>query len=161
MRRFIRSSTPGATYFFTVTSKDRRSSTLVDRVDILRGCFARVRALHPFDIDAVVVLPEHLHAMWTLPIDDAAFPLRWMLIKRMFTRAIGSSPWQERYWEHQIRDDLDYERHVNYIHFNPVKHGHVARAADWPYSSFHRYARQAVLPADWGLSVEQPGQFGE
>lgn len=109
----------------------------------------------------MVVLPEHLHAVWTLPEADSNYSLRWMLVKRSFTRRLGRSPWQERYWEHLIRDDGDFERHVEYIHFNPVKHGLVQRAADWRHSSIHKYIRQGLVAPDWGLAAVEPGQFGE
>ena len=178
MRQYIRAAVPGATYFFTVNLHDRRTRWLVDHIDLLRDCVARTKAQHPFRIDAMVVLPEHLHAMWTLPDGDADFSKRWMLIKRRFTRELLSrrlldysasrqrgdaerSLWQRRYWEHQVRDMVDFNQHVDYIHFNPVKHGHVARAADWPHSSFHRFVRNGVLPQDWGLAANQHGQYGE
>jgi putative transposase len=178
MPRYIRADAPGATYFFTVVLQDRRSHWLTDHIGILRDCLALTRADHPFRIDAMVVLPEHVHALWTLPEGDANFPLRWQLVKRRFTRQLlcrrlldasasrrhgdgERSLWQRRYWEHQIRDDDDFERHVDYIHYNPVKHGLVQRAVDWPHSSFHRYVRQGIIGADWGLAAEQPGRYGE
>jgi putative transposase len=178
MSRYIRAQTPGGTYFFTVTLLDRRSRWLVDHASLLRECLAATKAKHPFKIDAIVVLPDHLHAIWTFPEEDADFSLRWRLVKRRFTRALltrgvldpaTSAPrrgcerslWQRRFWEHQNRDDDDFARHVEYIHFNPVKHGLVARARDWPYSSFHRLVREGVVAADWGLAVDAPGPFGE
>ena len=178
MPSYIRSHTPGATYFFTVTLQDRGARYLVDHVADLRACLAAVKSSHPFRIDAMVVLPEHIHALWTLSPEDADFSRRWMLLKQSFTRrlqASGSltaeasgmrrkgqrSVWQNRFWEHQIRDEDDFARHVDYIHFNPVKHGWVMRARDWPYSSLHRYVRMGVLPADWGISAAIQGQFGE
>ncbi|MDB5859344.1 MAG: transposase like family protein [Ramlibacter sp.] len=178
MPRYIRAATPGATYFFTVTLQDRQSRWLTEHIGILRRCLALTKAKHPFHIDAMVVLPEHLHAVWTLPEDDANFPLRWLLIKRRFTRQLlcdgvldASSSrrrgdteralWNRRYWEHQIRDDDDFGHHVDYIHYNPVKHGLVTRAADWPHSSFHRYVRQGLLRADWGLAGGREGRYGE
>lgn len=136
----------------------------------MRYCSAR----HPFSIVAMVVLPEHLHCVWTLPENDSNYSTRWLLIKAAFTRATGSgcakggrgrqSLWQPRFWEHTIRDDRDLERHVDYIHFNPVKHGCVARVRDWPYSSFHRYVRAQMMPEDWGGDVRDDGDgfgFGE
>lgn len=178
MRRYIRASTPGATYFFTLTLEDRGARYLVDHVAELRSCFAAVKASHPFRTEAVVVLPEHLHALWTLPPDDADFGTRWMLIKQGFTQRLlelgaldrtasnlrgkgERSLWQRRFWEHQIRDEDDFARHVDYIHFNPVKHGWVLRARDWPYSSLQRFMREGKLPADWGISAAIDGQFGE
>jgi putative transposase len=165
MRRYIRANIPGATYFFTVALEDRRARWLVEHVDLLRDSVAQVKARHPFTIDAMVVLPDHLHALWTLPPDDADFATRWMLTKQGFARRLRAAVdlqargvkgervlWQRRYWEHLVRDDEDFARHVDYIHFNPVKHGHVGRAVDWPHSSFHRHVRQGTLPADWGVA---------
>ena len=156
MRRFIRTHVAGATFFFTVNLRDRQSRLLVERIEALRGAFARAKVLRPFRIDAVVVLPEHLHAIWTLPSDDGDFSMRWMLVKREFTLRLGLTAgqvWQPRYWEHQIRDEDDLLRHIDCVHFNPVKHGWARRAADWPYSSFHGYVRAGRLPADWGVAV--------
>jgi putative transposase len=175
MRQYIRANTPGATYFFTVTLQDRGTRTLVDYIVDLRTAFARVKQSHPFRIDAIVVLPEHLHTIWTLPEGDADFATRWMLIKRRFTLHLGDAGaefgrrnrrgerilWQQRFWEHQIRDEEDYARHVDYIHFNPVKHGWVLQASDWPYSSLHRYMREGILPEHWGIGGPIEGQFGE
>ena len=175
MRRYIRAHTPGATYFFTVNLQDRSASTLVDHVDALRAVFQDVKARHPFRIDAMVVLPEHLHAIWTLPSGDADFATRWMLARQGFTQCLVRQGidcptrgvhgervlWQRRYWEHQIRDEEDFARHVDYLHFNPVKHGWVARARDWPCSSFHRFVRAGVLPLDWGVAEMGEGKFGE
>lgn len=178
MSRYIRANVAGATYFFTVALQDRSSRDLVEHIDILRASLASVKALHPFRIDAMVVLPEHLHALWTLPAGDARYPLRWRLIKRSFTRALvvrgeldgyavrrrgidERSLWQRRYWEHQVRDQEDFNRHVDYIHFNPVKHGWARRAAEWPHSSFHRFVRDGRLPADWGVAASITGAYGE
>jgi putative transposase len=178
--RYRRAKTPGATYFFTVVTY-RRRPILCDpeRVRLLRDAFRTVKRRHPFSIDAFVLLPDHLHCLWTLPPEDCDYPTRWMLIKSLFTRHCAPSlkttrsaaldrkrlqpVWQQRYWEHQIRDDRDFERHCDYIHYNPVKHGHVARVADWPYSSFHRFVRDGAYPADWaggGDLSDEPG-FGE
>jgi putative transposase len=116
---------------------------------------------------AIVVLPEHLHALWTLPDNDQNYPLRWRMIKSLFTkrlREVGAwssdqSPWQARHWEHTIHDDRDYEMHVNYIHFNPVKHGHAKAPRDWPHSSFHRFVREGLLPVDWACDPgERPNE---
>ena len=116
-----------------------------------------------------------MHALWTLPDGDTDFAKRWSLIKGNFSRGIEARPrspskiikrekgiWQRRFWEHVIRDDTDLERHINYIHFNPVKHGHVTRVVDWPHSSFHRYVERGLLTADWGGDVKEiSGEFGE
>jgi putative transposase len=112
---------------------------------------------------ACVVLPDHLHCIWTLPEGDAGIANRWRQIKSTFSRALPADErrsqrrlaksergiWQRRYWEHLIRDERDLRNHIDDIHFNPVKHGHVARVADWPQSSFHRFVREGVLPANW------------
>lgn len=163
MTQYRRSRTPGSTYFFTVNLSDRRSRLLLDNIDALRNAFAAVRADHPFTIGAIVVLPDHLHALWTLPIDDANYALRWRLIKTRFSRTLPKTEqrsesriskgergiWQRRYWEHEIRSDDDLQRHVDYIHINPVKHGYVKRATDWPHSSIHQYAERGDLTIDW------------
>ena len=166
MVRYRRNYVRGGTFFFTVTLRDRRSSALVDHIALLRSAFRKVRRSRPFDIDAIVVLPEHLHAVFTLPEDDADYPGRWRAIKVAFTTSLLATGmtlerhpsgeymlWQRRFWEHTIRDDNDFERHVDYIHINPVKHGLVAAVRDWPYSSFHRYVRHGLLPADWAGAV--------
>lgn len=163
MSRYRRSLVAGGTFFFTVTLSDRRSTLLTEQIDRLREVYGRVQREHPFETVAICVLPDHLHAVWTLPADDADFSLRWSLIKAGFSRGIAASIrrsaskvikrekgiWQRRFWEHQIRDDLDLQRHVDYIHFNPVKHGHVGSVADWPYSSYQRYVQRGIYPPDW------------
>lgn len=175
MVRYRRNFVPGGTYFFTVTLADRRSRILVDHVAALRMAFRATRRERPFAIDAVVVLPEHLHAIFTLPPDDSDFSGRWRRIKAHFTREVvaAGAPinrrsngehalWQRRFWEHTIRYETDFARHVDYIHFNPIKHGLVSRVRDWPYSSFHRYVRQGLLPEDWAGDVNEGGlEFGE
>ena len=167
MVSYRRNYVPGGTYFFTVTLADRNSDLLVRHVALLRSAFRSVKALRRFRIDAIVVLPEHLHAVLTLPYGDADYSGRWKNIKATFTHALvaNASPlicndrgeytfWQRRFWEHTIRNEADFRRHVDYIHFNPVKHGLVASAADWPHSSFHRFVRMGLLPADWGGADE-------
>jgi putative transposase len=157
----------GGTYFFTVNLSDRRRTLLADRIELLRHAVQRVRAHHPFEIDACIVLPDHLHCIWTLPDGDSAFHRRWRLVKLLVSRGVPPAErgargvWQARYWEHAIRDDRDYRRHVDYIHFNPVKHGHVDRVRDWPYSTFHRYVQAGVLPVDWGGDVGDLATSGE
>ncbi|PCH73429.1 MAG: transposase [Rhodobacteraceae bacterium] len=156
MSRYRRLFVPGGTYFFTVMLADRQARALVDEVDLLRSVFASVTAEHPVTCDAMVVLPDHLHAVWTLPDGDADFSIRWKKIKSVFSRhcrATGkASPsksrrgekgiWQRRFWEHHIRDAADFRSHVAYCHFDPVKHGFVDRPQDWPYSSVHREIRR-------------------
>jgi len=165
----------GGTYFFTVNLQDRSSRLLTDQIDLLRQCFSEVKQSHPFHIDAIVILPDHLHAIWTLPPDDDNYAMRWRLIKKNFSRQIpkretiyGSRRgknergiWQRRYWEHQIRDERDLNTHIDYIHYNPVKHRHTSSPIDWPYSSIHRYIRQGLVAKDWGATGELEGRFGE
>lgn len=167
MSRYRRIRVPGATYFFTVNLQDRRRTLLVDRISELRNAFRATRAVRPFAIEAIVILPEHLHCLWRLPEGDADNAIRWRQIKAGFSRALPATEgsmrrrrekgergiWQRRFWERLILDEEDYRRHVDYVHFNPVKHGHVARASDWPWSSIHRAIRRAEMPADWGADV--------
>ena len=176
MVSYRRNLIPGASYFFTVTLLDRTSRLLIERIADLREVMRSVRDERPFDIDAVVILPDHLHCIWTLPPGDADYAMRWREIKSRFSRKIPAgeyrslgrvnkgerSIWQRRYWEHTLRDERDMEQHVNYIHYNPVKHGHVTRVADWPYSSFHRFVQKGIYPLDWGGDNRRgEGNFGE
>jgi len=176
MPRYIRAKIEGGTFFFTVTLADRSSNLLLQHIVLLRQAYRSTRDHHPFETIAICILPDHLHAIWRLPGDDANFSLRWNLIKGGFSRTLPNitprSPskiakrekgiWQRRYWEHVIRNNEDLERHINYIHFNPVKHGLVTRVCDWPHSSFHRYVARDVLPADWGGDMRDiAGSFGE
>jgi putative transposase len=172
--RYRRSSVAGGTFFFTVNLADRSSRLLTDHIELLRGSVRKVRQSYPFEVMAMVVLPDHLHAVWRLPRTDCDYPLRWSLVKAGFSRAlekterIGASReqkrergiWQRRYWEHQIRDDADLARHVDYIHINPVKHGYVKTPTDWRYSSIHRYIRQGLLPGDWAAGMNEPDTTG-
>lgn len=148
---YRRNRVAGGCYFFTVTLHDRRQRYLTDHVDLLREAFRVVMVRKPYTIDAIVVLPEHLHCIWTLPAGDDDYPARWQAIKAHFVRALakrgitaptradgGAGIWQRRYWEHTLRDDEDVANHMQYIHYNPVKHGLVERAEDWPYSSLRR-----------------------
>jgi putative transposase len=175
MVRYRRNFVPGGTFFFTVTLIDRRSRVLVERIAALRTAFRAARKERPFAIDAVVILPDHLHVVMTLPPGDADFSGRWRRIKGVFTHQVVAGGetirnnhkgefalWQRRFWEHTISDDDDFARHVDYIHFNPVKHGLVSRVQDWPHTSFHRYVRDGLLPPDWAGSVNGDGAgFGE
>jgi putative transposase len=173
--RYRRADIAGGAYFFTVNLADRSSRLLVERIDDLRAAVRTVKQRHPFEIIAWVVLPEHMHAIWTLPGDDRDFSGRWSLIKSGFSRAIAPGEtvpasragrrergiWQRRFWEHWIRDEIDLQRHVDYVHINPVKHGHVDRAADWPHSSIHRYIRAGWMTADWAADVDDSDIGGE
>ena len=151
--QYRRAFVPGATYFFTVVTAGRRPVFAdVEACDGLRNALRRTAEGRPFTVDAVVVLPDHLHCLWTLPPGDADYATRWRLIKTRVTRTHGGgrSLWQPRYWEHLIRDESDYRQHVEYIHYNPVKHGYVTQASEWPYSSFRRYVREGLYAEDWG-----------
>ena len=175
MPQYRRVRLKGSTFFFTVVLANRSSRLLVDEVDRLRSIYRTVRERRPFETIAICILPDHIHAIWTLPEDDADFSGRWSLIKSGFSRGLEDetrSPskvikrekgiWQRRFWEHVIRDDADLERHVDYIHFNPVKHGYVTRVVDWPHSSFHRYVERGVIDVDWGGDMNEiQGAFGE
>jgi putative transposase len=176
MTSYRRNFLPGGSYFFTVNLANRRSRLLTEHVELLRTAFRYTQERHPFAIEATVVLPEHLHAIWTLPEGDADFATRWRLIKSIFSRGLPPGEqrsqsrssksergiWQRRFWEHTLRDENDFERHVDYINFNPVKHRHVTRVKDWPYSSFHRMVRLGVYPEDWaGDSRNDGAGFGE
>ena len=169
MRTYLRHRVLGGIYFFTVNLAERKQNDLLIRhVEILREACRYVRLRHPFIIEAMVVLPEHLHCIWTLPEGDADFPMRWRLLKAYFSRHIPTGErisasrqhkgergiWQRRLWEHWIRDDTDFQRHIDYIHYNPVKHGYVKKAADWPYSSFHRWRKAGFYPQDWAASSD-------
>lgn len=162
MPRYLRPRTPGATIFFTVALADRRSDLLTREIGRLRRAVAVTMSERPFQIEAWVVLPDHLHAIWAMPDGDRDFPTRWRLIKARFSRGLPAGPsrashvarqergiWQRRYWEHHIRDEADHAAHVRYCWFNPVKHGFVERAEDWPYSSVHRDIRAGRFDADW------------
>jgi putative transposase len=162
MVKYRRYRVPGGTYFFTLTLRDRKSDWLTRYCGQVINAMKKVRAIHPFKTIALVILPDHLHAMWTLPDGDSNYSLRWRLIKTQFSKNLASSGisikknakgenilWQNRFWEHTIRNEIDYEKHVNYIHYNPVKHGFVTKPADWPYTTFHRYVKNGILPYDW------------
>ena len=164
---YRRNRVEGGTYFFTVTLRDRRSSLLIDCISQLREAYAIAQKRMPFETIAIVVLPDHLHAVWTLPAEDADYSARWRLIKAGFSRsvakaglierrigAVGYDLWQSRFWEHTIRGDDDLKRHVDYIHYNPVKHGHTRIVANWPHSSFHRFVAAGIYLSDWAAGDE-------
>jgi REP-associated tyrosine transposase len=167
----------GGCFFFTVNLAQRNQSLLTEQVDGLRACMKKVQQTHPFVVEAIVILPDHLHAIWTLPPEDHDYAKRWMLIKSGFSRMLPKNErvnpsrvkkrergiWQRRYWEHYIRDDIDFERHINYIHFNPVKHGYVSRPIDWRYSSIHRFINAGIIDCHWGRDIngETSMAYGE
>lgn len=167
MRTYKRLRIVGAKYFFTVNLAERRDNDLLVRyIHHLREAFRETRRGHPFEIDAIVILPEHLHCIWQLPPDDDDYSTRWRLIKARFSMALPKAErisksrlrkgergiWQRRYWEHAIRDEQDYQNHLDYIHYNPVKHGHVQAAKEWPHSSFHRWVERGFYAENWGAS---------
>jgi len=176
MSRYRRAKIAGGTFFFTVALADRTSDLLVRHIALLRHAYLRVQNARPFGTVAICILPDHLHAIWSLPVGDADYAVRWNLIKGGFSRALPSAPrrtqskiarrekgiWQRRYWEHAIRDDADLERHIDYIHFNPVKHGLVSTVSDWPYSSFPKHVVQGTPPDEWGEEAgDLPDSLGE
>ena len=181
MPNYRRWHVPGGTYFFTVVTY-RRAPFLCQKMArrLLRESIRLEQETRPFEIPAMVLLPDHLHALWTLPPDDDDYSTRWSAIKAEFTRhwlASGGwegsltpgkrrqqrrGVWQPRFLEHTIRDEEDFESHFHYIHFNPVKHGHASAPRDWPWSTFHKYVKLGVYPLDWGSSlIDIPGVDGE
>ncbi|MBI5782575.1 MAG: transposase [Gammaproteobacteria bacterium] len=167
MSDYRRSRITGGTFFFTVVTHERQPTLTTEAArTALREAIQQARTTLPFQIDAWVLLPDHLHCLWTLPEGDANFSARWAIIKRRVSGACAAeinTPrsdserkrnehafWQRRFWEHQIRDDADMARHLDYIHWNPVKHGLVKAVKDWPYSSFHKYVVRGTYPGDWG-----------
>lgn len=180
MANYRRSRTAGGCFFFTLVTHQRQPFlTHPEARRFLRAAILETQNRYPFSINAWVLLPDHLHAVWTLPQDDPDFSKRWGLIKAGFSKKAKplfekkellsvsrikkqeSSIWQRRFWEHEICDDDDYQRHLDYIHYNPVKHGLADRVADWPHSTFHRYVALATYPEDWGGALDFSGEFGE
>ncbi len=169
MPNYCRHRVSGGIYFFTVNLLERRKSLLVDHIDALRNAIRQTRRTRPFYIDAWVILPDHMHCIWTLPCGDNDYSSRWRAIKKDFSKSIPAGEyrsairikrhergiWQRRFWEHTIRDESDYTRHVDYIHFNPVKHGIVKSVREWPFSTFHHFVERGLYPHDWGSVVIQ------
>ena len=168
MPDYRRYRVPGGTYFFTVNLLERRLDLLVRHIDDLREAVRITKRERPFHIDAWVVLPDHMHTVWTLPPGDDDFSNRWKAIKIRFVQKLPRTErrskvrvakgergvWQRRFWEHAIRNDNDYMRHVDYVHWNPMKHGLVQQVEQWPYSSFHRYVKEGIYPTDWAGGLE-------
>jgi len=162
MPNYHRAWVPGGTCFFTVNLQDRTQTLLVDRIDVLRAAFRTACLSRPFEILAAVVLPDHLHCIWSLPSSDTDNMTHWRLIKTLFVKGLPVTEhrsvsrarrkergiWQRRYWEHLIRDERDLRAHIDYVHLNPVKHRLVASASDWRWSSIHRYVRAGKLPSN-------------
>lgn len=177
MRQYIRLKAAGACYFFTVVSYKRRKILCLPEVrSALHQAIINVRQDMPFDIVAWVLLPDHMHCIWTLPVGDDNYSARWSRIKRFVSqqcrhlvvdevsrslqrkREVGF--WQRRFWEHKIRDDDDLHNHLNYIHFNPVKHGYCQYAEQWQWSTLLRYIAQGKYPSGWGQAVDIPDGVG-
>lgn len=176
MPDYRRARHPGGTYFFTVNLLQRQGNDLLVRhIDLLRSTIDSVRQRHPFQIHGWVVLPEHLHCVIELPLDDADFATRWRLIKIAFSKTLPKTEvlsairaqrgergiWQRRYWEHLIRDERDFKAHMDFVHINPVKHGLVKCVADWPYSTFHRLVAKGVYPSDWAGGSEDSLSYSD
>jgi putative transposase len=168
MPNYRRAFSPGGTFFFTLVTYRRARFLCDERARaLLHEAIEQCRDEHPFTIDALVLLPDHLHAIWTLPDGDADSSSRWGRIKRAFTQAWTSDHgwegavsesrdrerrrgvWQRRFWEHVIRDETDYQRHLDYVHYNPVKHGLAKCPHTWAWSTFHRHVREGHYVADW------------
>ena len=180
MPEYRRYYVPGAMVFFTLVTHERRKlfdEELARRC--LREAILNIQQVRPFTIDALVLLPDHLHTIWTLPEDDCDFSVRWRQIKGDFTaryRLAGGTEgtrsksrqkrreraiWQRRFWDHVIRDEDDFERHLDYIHYNPVKHGLVECPRDWPHSTFHRWVERGVYEPDWGCAKKGVLEFDD
>lgn len=181
MPNYLRNRVPGGTYFFTLCLADRCSGALVNHIDTFRLAYAHTKRDLPWQDEALVVLPDHLHAVWTLPEGDADYSRRWGAIKARFSRAMGRAGfippppigrvnggvnpalrrkgevglWQPRFWEHTIRNDADLATHIAYCWGNPVKHGLVKCAVDWPYSSIHRDIQLGRVDAEWAGEVSE------
>ena len=175
MSNYRRNRVSGGTYFFTVNLLEREKSLLVDHIDALREAIRDTKIRKPFHIDAWVVLPDHLHCIWTLPKDDSDYSGRWREIKKGFSKSFPSVEyrsnsrikknergiWQRRFWEHTIRDELDFQRHMDYLHYNPVKHGLVDAVYQWEYSTFHSLVQKDVYPQNWGDDINIVLNVGE
>jgi len=174
MPNYRRDQTPGATWFFTVVAFQRRPIFCNRKFrNSLKRAILRTQENHPFKINAWALLPDHLHCIWTLPVDDPDFSTRWKLIKQYVSRDCQSeyqlqvslpaakrkrresSIWQRRFWEHRIRSETDYNSHLDYLHFNPVKHGYCDTPSEWRYSSFHRHQAKGIYPINWA-ATESP-----
>lgn len=178
MPEYRRYLVPGATYFFAVVTDGRAPILSSDSArSFLREAFVACRRERPFEMPAIVLLPDHLHAIWVLPPGDSDYSTRWGAIKKAFTghylndggseRVVSAGRrnqrrrgvWQPRFWEHMIRDEADFERHFDYIHYNPVKHGYVTRPRDWEWSSFHRWVGAGVYHPNWGCGPDEWFEF--
>ena len=164
MPNYLRYRVPGGTYFFTINLLDRSVDHLTRHIDVIRSAMRRTRNERPFRIDAWVVLPDHMYCVITLPEGDSDFSSRTKAIKTRFVRSLPPNEhrssvrvargergiWQRRFWEHAIRDQHDYARHLDYVHYNPVKHGLVTQVSEWPFSTFHRLDQYRRPPSSAG-----------
>ncbi|HCO96245.1 MAG TPA: transposase [Phycisphaerales bacterium] len=178
MTQYRRAKFCGGYYFFTVVTY-KRKRFLADDIarECLRSAWQNVRQNRPFEVTALCLLPDHLHCLWRLPEGDNDYSTRWMLIKKRFTRRYlkaggyesGQSLsrekkrergiWQRRFWEHQIREQEDLDKHVDYIHYNPLKHGLVKAVEDWPWSTYHKFVRDGFY--QHRILNDYDGNFGE
>lgn len=176
MVQYRRNKIKGGTYFFTVTLKNRNSDLLCENFNLLRMSINQVKKEQPFKTKAMVILPEHIHAVWELSKGDDDYSKRWQKIKCYFTKQLLKKGysfskntkgeydlWQRRFWEHTITNDHDYENHVNYIHYNPVKHKLVNNVFEWPFSTFHWYVKNGLLEKHWGRDFQESNKsnYGE
>jgi putative transposase len=175
MSNYRRAWIPGGSYFFTLVLADRRRRLLVDEAKLLRAALLAACRAQPFRVDAIVLLPDHLHMVCTLPAGDADYSTRIARLKAGFSRGLVGNEyiaasrlrrrergiWQRRYWEHALRDETDRRAHIDYVHYNPVKHGHVDRVSQWRWSSFHRYVARGDLPPDWSDTPPDMAPGGE
>ena len=176
MPTYRRAHEPGGTFFFTLVTENRARFLCGDQArQLLRAALAEAKRRWPFRIDAIVLLPDHLHAIWTLPPEDADFSTRWSFMKGQFTRAWLAAGgreaptsasrkrnrrrgvWQRRFWEHMIRDERDFERHCDYIHYNAVKHSEATCPHAWPFSTFRQFVRQRIYARDWQCGCNASG----
>lgn len=175
MPNYRRLRREGGTYFFTVALAAPGADLLIRRIDLVRSAYLATRTARPFRCEAFVVLPDHLHAVWTLPQGDSDFSGRWSQFKAHVSRALPAARsrsasmirrrekglWRRRFWEHLIRDEEDFARHVEYCRTDPVRHGLVRRPADWAFSSIGREIRNGVVPRGWRGDARIAGRFGE
>ena len=177
MPNYIRNYQAGATYFFTINLNDRNSQLLITYIRELRLAYRKVQQKMPFITDAMIILPDHIHALWTLPDNDRDYSTRIRLFKSHFSRQLPghlkqtenmsrqkhkeTAIWQRRYWEHTIKDELDYNRHMDYIHYNAVKHGYVSSPIEWEYSTFKREVENGHYDANRASINDENMEFGE
>ena len=165
MSNYRRLLVNGGTYFFTVVTYKRQLLLCEEHaLSRLKAAFRYVMKTHPYRMDGLVVLPDHVHCVWTLPENDDDFSVRWHRLKRHFSIGIDGSTnhrrgkhiWQNRFWEHLIRDEKNLHHCLDYMHYNPVKHGYVAKPSDWKYSTFLQHVKHGHYDMNWGSNGEPP-----